>query len=486
VSFWLVVAAVLLAFVIGFALFALFAGPLVRMVAHGIERKMRLPYRQNPMGLVPVAEKVTVLGIGETRIRAETGKPPSRPMGSPRHLSPWHELLLDFAGAARLATPDDETVSLAVTIGPRAKRPLKLSHPVLITAMSFGGALSLKARLALARAATAVDTATNSGEGVFIPEERALAKHYIIQVHRGTWPTSPQNRREVLDQADAIEVQVSQGAQGAAPMTTEAKVIHEEMRRRFGLKLGEPARIAARLQGVDRPRDLVRLLRGLKADYEVPVGLKLGASHRLEEDLAVALEAEVDFVTLDGAEGGTHGGPPVLQDDMGLPTLWAVARARRFLEREGVADKVSILAAGGLVEPGHFLKAIALGATACYAGTLVALALASPQMELPLLRFEPPYALDLQSNDLHRRLDVEKAARSVTNLLTALAKEFELALRALGHTRLSDLSRADLAALDPTLAQALGVAWVGDPLLGEAPRRALSAGAEEPATLPVH
>jgi len=265
----------------------------------------------------------------------------------------------------------------------------------------------------------------------------------------------------VLDAADAIEVQVSQGAQGAAPMTTEARLLHEEARRRFGLAHGEDARIASRLKGVEEPEDILTLLHRLKERYEVPVGVKFAPSQRIEEELAFFLRAPIDFVTLDGAEGGTHGGPPILQDDMGLPTLWAVHRARRFLEREGLAERVSILAAGGLISPGHFLKAIALGATACYSGTLLAMALLSDQIELPLLMGLPPYALDFQSTPLHRRLDQEQAMKSATNFLRALAEEFALALRALGKTSLSELCRDDLVALRRDLAEELGIAFVG-------------------------
>lgn len=462
--FWAVVAATLIAVLLASLLLLLTLPFLTRLFAERLERQMRLPYRQNPMGMLPVAEKVTLLGIAELRIRAETGKPPSRPMGTPHHFSPWDRILFGFANVDPLPTRDEAQVSLQVTIGPRAEKPLVLSHPVLITAMSFGGALSLKARLALARASTIVDTATNSGEGVFIAEERKEAKHYIIQYHRGIWPNAPQNQRAVLEKADAIEVQISQGAQGAAPMQSPPEVIHEEMRRRFGLAPGQAAAIRARLQDVDDRHALVRLLRQLKETYPVPIGLKFAPSHRIEDELRVAIEAGIDFVTLDGAEGGTHGGPPILQDDMGLPTLWAIARARRFLEQEGLAEDISILAAGGLVLPGHFLKAIALGATACYSGTAVAMALLSPQLEIPLLNLEPPYALDLQSNPLHERLDVAKATDNVVRLFRAWATEFELALRALGKEDLRQLSPQDCFALDRELAEALGLDWVAGPL----------------------
>jgi glutamate synthase domain-containing protein 2 len=459
-------AALLFALLVLAALLLLFLRPLATFLIGRLGLRTSSPYRENPAGLLPVAEKLGLLTIVELRMRAESGRPPARPMGSPRPLSPWQDLLLDFASTDPMATPDQQEVDLTVTIGPRAKRPLTLSTPVLIAAMSFGGALSLKARLALAEASSIVGTATNSGEGVFIDEERKAARHYVVQYHRGTWPFSPQRKDEVLALADAIEVQLSQGAQGPAPMGTTASHLPPEMRGRFGLPPGEDAHIASRLAGVDSRADLVRLLRRLKERHPVPVGLKLGATNRLEEELPHYLDAGIDFLVLDGAEGGTHGGPPILQEDMGLPTLWAVVRARQVLDRLGLSGEVSLIAAGGLATPGTFLKAIALGADACQVGTAIALALVADQLDASLPLLAPPYALDLAGSDLHARLDQAKARDNVVRLFASWQAEMELALRAMGKSRLTELSPADLVALDEDLATALGLSHVSGQKLG--------------------
>jgi glutamate synthase domain-containing protein 2 len=108
--------------------------------------------------------------------------------------------------------------------------------------------------------------------------------------------------------------------------------------------------------------------------------MKLAATHHLEKELDVAADAGVDFVSVDGAEGGTHGSTPTLQDDVGLPSIYAIARARRHLKRLGLTGKVSLLAGGGLITPGQFLKALALGADAVYIGTVAMLALVAQQI----------------------------------------------------------------------------------------------------------
>ncbi len=474
-TFWWTVVAVLAAVMMLGIVVVVVAKPLMRALVkaltpalgEGVSRAMgntSQAYSKNPLGLVPVMEKLTPLGLIETRIRAETGMPPSRPLGSPIHFSPWDQLLLMFANVDPLPTADAEPVSLNVRIGPQAARPLTLESPVLISAMSYGGAVSLRARQALAQASAVIGTATNSGEGVYIPEERQLAKHYVIQYHRGTWPTSPQYNWDQLKQADAIEIQLSQGAQGAAPMKDRPQNIHPEMRRRFGLEAHEEAVIAARLDGVDAPDDLISLVQKLKERFPVPVGIKFAATNQLEREVPLYLSAGVDFLTIDGAEGGTHGGPPVLQDAMGLPTLWAIARTRRVLEEHGVYRDVSLIAAGGLTEPGHFLKAMALGATACYSASAIVMALLSDQLDRAVMAMAPPYALLLQNTQgLNDDLDTDRSTQNVVNLFQAWHTEFDLALRAMGKTTITQVATDDLVARSLELAESLGLAYVGGP-----------------------
>lgn len=474
-TFWTIVGAIFASLAILSVALLILMKPLVRLTMNALSpvigdsvsrafNKTGEAYGKNPLGLLPVLEKLTPLGLVELRMRAETGTPPSRPLGSPLHFSPWPDLLLNFANVQPMPTSDDQKVSLGVTIGPEAAKPLKLASPVLMAAMSFGGALSLRARIALAKASDQIGTATNSGEGVYIAEESKAAQHYVIQYHRGTWPTSPQNQWDVLEKADAIEIQLSQGAQGAAPMTDSAQSIHPEMRRRFGLAADENAVIAGRLQGVNNPHELIALVRKLKDRFPVPVGIKFAASNQLEQELPIYVESGVDFLTIDGAEGGTHGGPPVLQDAMGLPTLWGIARTRRYLDDQGVGHRISILAAGGLTEPGHFLKAMALGATACYSGSALIVAMLANQMDKAMIKAAPPYALLLQGTAyLNDEFDETASVTNLVNLYQAWHKEFDLALRALGKTAVSQLTRADLVALTPELSRSLDIPYVGGP-----------------------
>jgi glutamate synthase domain-containing protein 2 len=417
-------------------------------------RLVRDSYVENLFEMVPSARKVGVVNLMEIAMRAKLGKPVERPLGSPLPFSPWEQLLFNPVHLDKLPVKEDAPINKRVTIGRRAQKPLEIEIPIMIAAMSFGGALSKRAKIALAKAATGAGTATNSGEAGLLEEERAAARKFIGQYNRGGWMNTPDKYKRL----DAIEIQLGQGAQGSSPQRTSARSIGEDFRKVYGLKPGEDALIRSRLPGVETKDDFVKLVKRLRKETGVPVGLKIAATHRLEKELAIALEAEVDFITVDGAEGGTHGGAPTLQDDLGLPTLYAVARAADFLAAQGASGDVSLIAAGGLVTPGRMMKALALGADAVYIGTAAIMAMVSDQV-VEAMPFEPPTSLVVYSGKATDQLDVDKAAQNLIRYLQATVREMELVAISIGKDDLNALDRTDLCALDPFLARAVGVEY---------------------------
>lgn len=240
----------------------------------------------------------------------------------------------------------------------------------MIAGMSFGGALSKKAKIALAKGASMAGTATNTGESGLMEEEREAASLLIGQYNRGGWLNTP----DKYCRLDAIEIQLGQGAQGSTSQRTVASKIGQEYREVYGLAKGEDALVHTRLPGVNSLEKFIELVRKLKGETEIPIGLKIAATHYLEQELQIALEAGVDFITIDGAEAGTHAATPILEDDLGLHTLYAVSRASKYLSKKSDGN-VSLIAAGGLANPGQYLKAMALGADAVYIGTAAITAL---------------------------------------------------------------------------------------------------------------
>lgn len=421
-----------------------------------MSRMMQDPYTENLFSMFPVAKKIGPFNMAEAAMRAESGKPLSRPLGSPVVLSPWEKILFNPVHLFRMPTQDGVGIQAGVTIGPAAMRPLKLQIPILISGMSYGGALSLKAKIALARGASMAGTATNSGEAPLIDEERKEARYFIGQYNRGGWMNTPSQ----LSRLDAIEIQLGQGAQAAAPMITPSHLIGEDMRKVMRLRPGEDSVIHSRLDGVDDAADFIELVENLRVQYGVPVGLKFAATHYQEKELDIAAAAGVDYVVVDGAEAGTHGGPTILQDDVGLPTLYALDRTVKHLEKLGVKDYTSVIAAGGLFTPGHFLKAMALGADALYIGSIALIAMMQTQM-LKALPTEPATQLPLYQGKFKEKLDIEKGAEHLAKFLKSCTDEMKLAAYSMGRTDLSQVSREDLVCVDRDLARTLGIDYAG-------------------------
>ncbi|OUM87442.1 MAG: glutamate synthase [Bacillus thermozeamaize] len=417
-----------------------------------VERMARDQYTENLFELVPVARKVGPINLMETVMRAHLGQPPGRPLGSHHRFSPWEKFLFNPVHLHRFPTPEDVSIATSVTIGKRARKPLTISIPLMIAAMSFGGALSKSAKIALAKGATMIGTATNTGEAGLLKEEREAAALLIGQYNRGGWLNAPEKYRQL----DAIEIQLGQGAQGSTPQRTAAKNIGPDFREAFELQEGAAAQIRSRLPGVDTKEQFVALVRQLRQETGVPVGLKIAATHFLEQELQIALEAGVDFITVDGAEGGTHAAAPTLEDDLGLPTLFAVTRAAKFLWKKKAIGDVSLIATGGLTSPGDCLKAMALGADAVYLGTLAVMALVGDQMA-KTLPYEAPTSLVVYNAKMTDKLDIERSARNLFRFLNAMVREMEMVCVSLGKTSLQDVTRSDLCTLDPFLAKATGV-----------------------------
>ncbi|MDP4145928.1 MAG: FMN-binding glutamate synthase family protein [Bacillota bacterium] len=416
-------------------------------------------YGQNIFDMVTTAQKITPRAAVEACLRAETGQILERPLGSPNVQSPWNKLFLSPTQLFSLPTADNTPIHMEVTIGKRARKPLKLGMPIMITAMSYGASLSLEAKVALARAASMVGTATNTGESALAGEERAAANLLIGQYNR----YGAMNTREQLSKLDAIEVQLGQGAWGGAiPETIKANTIKGHMRETWHLEPGQDATRGARFKGINSPQDIINLLNKLKQEYEVPIGIKIAATHYIEKELDVILQTDVDFIVIDGSEGGTAAAVTTLEDDLGLPTLFAVSRAAKYLEAKGVKDKYDLIIAGGLKTPGDFLKALSLGANAVYIGTIALMALLQTQVTKVLPEYPSPQ-LVMYSGKFVDKLDIDRGAETLANFLNSSVEEMKLALIGMGKDNISQLNSQDLVSVDKHLAEALGIDYAGNP-----------------------
>jgi glutamate synthase domain-containing protein 2 len=389
----------------------------------------------------------------ETALRAERGKAISRPLYTTKKFLHFDDLMFIPAQLAKLPTGENERIDLTTVIGPKARRPLKLELPVYITGMAFGLSLSDRCKIALAKGASAVGTATNSGEGGFYAEERRHAQRYILQYTRGGWPSDP----AILRQADAIEIQAGQGAQAGSPQATPGWKLTDEERKAMGLAPGQDALLHSRFPGVEDPGQFVYLVEGIKSQVDgIPVGIKVAAGHGLERDVEVALKAGVDFITVDGAQASSHAAQPILLDDFGIPSVMALCRAARVL----AGTNVSLVVSGGFMTPGEILKALALGADAVAVGAAPIMAAVHAQWQ-KIAPFEPPTQLIWHDGKHRDKFDIEEGARDVANWFKAVADELVTGIRCVGKTGVHDVSREDLCAMTPETAAVTGVplAW---------------------------
>jgi glutamate synthase domain-containing protein 2 len=424
-------------------------------------RLMSDRYSENLWELVSALTRMSPQIVLENALRSHKGGVIERPMGSTRKFLHFDGLVFSPAQLAVLPCHEDTPVETSIVLGPSCKKPLILEIPLIISAMGYGVGVSQQTKIACALGATMAGTATNTGEGGFLPEERKLAKHLIIQYHSGKWSKSP----EILKQADMIEIHFGQGASAAAPSRIPPEYMPGRARELMGLDPGEVAILHSRHEEIQDPSDLIHLINHLRTlSGGVPIGVKIAASDRIEQDLQIAIDAGVDVIAIDGGQAGTKGSLPILEDDFGLPTVYALSRAVQFLERTGYKEKISLIIGGGLFTPGHFLKALALGADAVYLGTSVLYAMSHLQVTKSL-PWEPPTQLVYYSGKHKDKFDPVQASIHLANFLHSCMEEIKIAVRALGKSSIKEVNKTDLVALDDLTSKVTGIRTAYDPIL---------------------
>ena len=416
-------------------------------------------YQENIIELIPGLRHLGIQNMLENSLRAESGDILHRPMGSSKKWPHLDSITFIPAQTTPFPIESDVEVDVQVTIGPRAKKPMKLKIPLMISGMAYGIALSEEVRLSLAQAANHVGTAINSGEGGVLPEELEQAGKYILQFSKANWA----KEEELIKQADMIEVKFGQGAFFGIGGKISPKNLTGRARKIMELKENEDAVIYDNFfedQTLQDLKGLVDELRDITGG--VPIGAKIGAGGKIEEDIDHLLEIGVDYIAIDGGQAATLGAPPILTDDMGIPSLHAIVRAVSHLEERNMRDQISIIASGGLLVPGHFLKMLALGADAVYVGSAMLFAVSHSQ-SLKAMPFEPPTQLTWNQGKYKDQFKIEDGVQSAEKFLTSSIEEIKIALRAMGKRSLNDLSKNDLVSFDELTARMVGIPFSFDP-----------------------
>ncbi|WP_378954561.1 FMN-binding glutamate synthase family protein [Pelosinus sp. sgz500959] len=406
-------------------------------------------YTQNLMELLPSLTRFSILNLLELSLRAERGTVITRPLGSPKHVLGYDNLMFNPRQMTGLSLPEGAPVDLSVTIGPNAEKPMNIKIPLMIAGMAYGLALSEEAKIALARASKKLDTAICSGEGPFLPEEPEEAGKFVLQICQWSWGG---RTMEQISSADMLEVKMGQGAD-VGTATIQAIEFEGRAQQLAGLKPGQAAVTLPAPPGVEKLEDWPGFMKNLRQRAQgIPIALKMMATDRIEEELSVAIELGFDVIVIDGTGGGSHATSPIKQDDFGIPILIALDRAKRYLGNR----PISLIAGGGYFTPGQCLKALALGADAIYLGTVPLFALGHNQIK-KVLPWEPPTTLIFYNSPTKTQLNVDQATTSVTNTLKSMVLEMQEAMRSLGKSSLKELSADDLIALDKLTSEVTGV-----------------------------
>ncbi|WP_053404295.1 glutamate synthase-related protein [Persicobacter sp. CCB-QB2] len=370
------------------------------------------------------------------------------------NLPKWSSLQFLPAQLHKRPLFDDAVVNTTVSIGPGADLPLKLSMPVFISDMSFG-ALSKEAKIALARGAEMAGTGICSGEGGMLPEEQENNGHYFYELASAKFGFS----WEKVKKCQAFHFKAGQGAKTGTGGHLPGNKVTSEIAEVRGLKEGEDAVSPATFPDLVTVEDFKAFATEVRYKTGgIPVGVKMSAAH-LEADIDFALAIGVDYIILDGRGGGTGAAPLILRDNINVPTIPALARARKHLDLRG-AKSVSLIVTGGLRLAEDFAKALMLGADAVAISNAALQAIGCLGMRACNTN-NCPVGIATQKDHLRARLQIEKSAQQLYNYLTGTQSLLKVISRACGYADINAFNHHDLTTFDREMHHLTGIAYGG-------------------------
>jgi len=380
---------------------------------------------------------------------------PSSAMGVPRDSLPkWDDLQFVVGQLAKLPLLDDEPVATDLVIGPNAKKPLRLDIPLFVSDMSYG-ALSEEAKVGLAKGAELAGTGICSGEGGMLPEEQSANSRYFYELASARFGFS----WDKVQKTQAFHFKGGQGAKTGTGGHLPGDKVKGKIAEVRGLEEGQTAISPPRFPDwteISQYRDFANEVR--ERTGGIPIGFKLSAQH-IEKDIDAALDAGVDYVILDGRGGGTGAAPLIFRDNISVPTIAALARARKHLNSSDAKD-ITLIITGGLRTPADFAKAMALGADGIAVSNAALQAIGCLGMRACHTN-NCPVGIATQKQHLRDRLPVDLAAERLARFFMAAVELMQVMCRATGNHHLADMSIDDLTTFKRDMADLTGVAYGG-------------------------
>lgn len=380
---------------------------------------------------------------------------PSASMGVDRNTLPqWKNIQFLPAQLASRPLLDQEKVKTSVTIGSKAKKPLQLDIPLFVSDMSFG-AISKEAKIALSKGAEQAGTGICSGEGGMLPDEQANNSKYFYELASGKFGFS----WDKVKKTQAFHFKAGQGAKTGTGGHLPGHKVTQEIAEVRGLKEGENAISPAAFPDLKTVEDFKKIAQEVREKTGgIPVGFKMAASH-IEADIDFALAVGVDYIILDGRGGGTGSAPTILRDNINIPTIPALARARKHLDKKEAKD-VTLIITGGLRVAEDFAKALMLGADAIAVSNAALQAIGCLGMRACSTN-NCPVGIATQKENLRSRLIIEASAKQLFNYFSATTDLIKVIARACGYNDISQFNKNDLSTIDYNIHKLTGINYAG-------------------------
>ncbi|WKV13226.1 glutamate synthase-related protein [Marivirga harenae] len=389
-------------------------------------------------------------GLSKTGHHGEMGA-----MGVPGpELPQWKDIQILAAQLATKPLMEDVPVATELIIGPNAKKPLKLDIPLFVSDMSFG-ALSEEAKVALSKGAELAGTGICSGEGGMLNEEQAANSRYFYEYASAKFGFE----WEKLKRVQAFHFKGGQGAKTGTGGHLSANKVVGKIAEVRNLKEGTAAVSPPTFDDLHTPQDFKAFADKVReVTGGIPIGFKLSANH-IEADIQFALDASADYIILDGRGGGTGAAPLIFRNNISVPTIPALARARKYLDKMDRKD-VTLIITGGIRVPDDFIKALALGADgiAVSNSALQSIGCVAARM---CNTNNCPAGVATQKPELRKLINIDKSAHQLHNFFSASTELMEVMARACGHDHLNKFNPKDITSWKKDMAELTGVKFGG-------------------------
>ncbi|HEC98885.1 MAG TPA: 4Fe-4S dicluster domain-containing protein [Proteobacteria bacterium] len=312
---------------------------------------------------------------------------------------------------------------------------LQINYPILFSAMSYGS-INLNIHVGLARAAEELGILYNTGEGGLHQSLYKYGKNTIVQCASGRFGVDS----KYLNAGVAIEIKIGQGAKPGIGGHLPGEKIGKEISITRMIPEGSDAISPAPHHDIYSIEDLRQLIYALKeaTDYEKPVFVKIAAVHNSAAIASGIARAGADVIAIDGFRGGTGAAPTMIRDNVGIPIELALASVDERLRQEGIRNRVSLLAAGGIRCSADVVKAIALGADAIYIGTAALITVGCTVCQR-CYTGKCPWGIATNDPYLAKRINPDIAHRRLANLVRAWGHEIREMLGGMGLNAIESL-----------------------------------------------